>query len=114
MFGKKIPKKVAAVAIAAVLSVLGCTPALADYTYEIGWDDRPCPRCGEDAAIWIQEVHKNASAVGQHLCTHNHRFGVDIEYEKRIITNYDCHECYISWSEEEYIYFEECQGRDKP
>lgn len=112
MIKKKISKKIAAVAIGVVLSAMSCMSVFADYTYEIGWSDEPCPVCKEDVAVWIKEVHKDSYASGaQEICSH-HRFGVDVEMIKRVITEYDCRVCKYSWSREENISYLECHGFD--
>ena len=113
MIKKHISKKITALAVTVVLSAMSCMTVLADYTYEIGWSEDRCPNCNEDVAVWIQEVHKDPYALGDKKCTH-YKFGTDVDWAKRIITNYDCHECNYSWSEEETIYYSECCGSDKP
>lgn len=115
MIKKNIAKKITAVAVGVVLSAMSCMTVFADYVHEIGWSADPCPRCGEDVAVWITEVRKPDSPTGERLlCQHHHTFGVDVEVEAHIITYYECREdkCKYNWIEETRSLFWVCQGYD--
>lgn len=114
MIKKNIAKKITAVAVGVVLSVMSCMTVFADYTYELGYSDDPCPRCG-DTSVWVKEVHfSEPSATGNERKCPDHKYGTDIELEYHTIVYYDCRECKRSWSEDRYTYNWECHGYDKP
>ena len=115
MIKKKLVKKITAVAVSVVLSVMSCMTVSAYYVNEIGWSADPCPKCKEDVAIWIKEIRMKDSLTGERLlCQHHHRFGVDIEVEACTITYYECREegCDYFQIEENRSRFWICQGYD--
>lgn len=110
MIKKNISKKVAAVAVSMVLSVMSCMLVSADYVHEIGWDEDPCPKCGEDVAVWIRDVYGDTERTGiEEKCPH-YTLGNDVEMVRPGYREFECRECGYSWGYSMSYYYWICEG----
>lgn len=114
MIKKNIAKKITAVAVGVALSAMSCMTVFADYVHEVGWSDQPCPRCHEDAAVWITETRYDASPTGEERGCDHHRFGTDLKMEVVTLITYRCHECNYIVFDTEKAYYWECCGFEMP
>lgn len=112
MIRKNITKKVTAVAVSMVLSVMSCMMVSAGYVHEIGWDADPCPKCGEDAAIWVREVYEDPEETGNREPCPHFTGGYDVEMVRHGYREFECREdgCDCYWSYDMSHYYWECGG----
>lgn len=112
MIRKNISRKVTAVAVSMVLSVMSCMMVSADYVYEIGWSEDPCPRCG--AGIWISEVYGNTEKTSESRVCWHYTEGEDVQMVQHGSREFECQECGFGWDYSISNYYWECEGYGSP